>query len=818
MRILFFILLAGACLVPAELVTAQQTAAAADTLRLPDGFKAELMYTVPKNQGSWVTMTVDPKGRLIVSDQYGSLYRIDMENEFKVEKIDVKIGNAQGLLCAFDSLYAMVSYPNNKKPPGFYRLKDTDGDDKYDEVKMLLELNGGGEHGPHAVILSPDGKSLYICAGNHTRLPKPQTSRVPRLWQEDQVTPRLPDASGHAVGKMAPAGWILKTDPEGESYELISSGYRNQYDIAFDRNGELFTFDADMEYDLGLPWYRPTRVCHVTSGSEFGWRHGSGKWPNYFPDSLPATIDIGPGSPTGIAFGTGAKFPAKYQDALFIADWSFGIIHAVSIEPDGASFKATREPFCSARALPVTDMVIHPDGAMYFLIGGRRFQSAMYRVTYVGDESTAQTSVKPLNDLHKLRRDLEKLHREDVEASRENMDVVWKSLGHKDRFIRFAARTALEHMPADKWQQRALAESEPLAKLESLLALVRGKDSKKYQSEIVQSLGKMDWARLDEDQRLNLLRVYGLVTVRTGELADDTRKQIAKLAAHYPADSMRLNRELSRLLAGINDPSVVDTTLKLMESATTQEELIHYAIALHGVSEGWSSESRTKYFNWFIDAANFQGGNSFGGYLKNIRRAAEEKLSDADKEALAEVLQRKPETNDPYAELKARPVVKQWKLDDLLPIKDAELTGRDLENGKKMFSVTQCYKCHRVGLNGGIVGPDLTNAGRRLNAHDLLETIVDPSKEVSDQYQATMFQLESGDTIVGRVANLRGDRYMVQEDMIRPGKLTKVMHADIEAMRPAKVSTMPSGLLDSLTRDEILDLLAYMRSTSDKER
>ena len=54
--------------------------------------------------------------------------------------------------------------------------------------------------------------------------------------------------------------------------------------------------------------------------------------------------------------------------------------------------------------------------------------------------------------------------------------------------------------------------------------------------------------------------------------------------------------------------------------------------------------------------------------------------------------------------------------------------------------------------------------------------------------------------------------------MIRPGKLTKVMHADIEAMRPAKVSTMPSGLLDSLTRDEILDLLAYMRSTSDKER
>ena len=297
----------------------QQLATSGEKLRMPDGFSAELLYTVPKEQGSWVTMTTDPKGRLIVSDQYGSLYRVDVANDFKVEPLNIKLGSAQGLLCAFDSLYVVSSYGNNKKPPGLYRLKDTNGDDQYDEIKMLHEMNGGGEHGPHAVILSPDKKSIYVCAGNHTRLPKPDLSRVPRLWAEDQVIPRLPDAGGHAVGKMAPGGWICKSDPDGKNFELISCGYRNQYDIAFDRNGELFTWDADMEWDVGLPWYRPTRVCHATSGSEFGWRHGSGKWPSYFPDSLPSVVDVGPGSPTGITFGYGAKFPAKYQDALFIS-------------------------------------------------------------------------------------------------------------------------------------------------------------------------------------------------------------------------------------------------------------------------------------------------------------------------------------------------------------------------------------------------------------------------------------------------------------------------------------------------------------------
>ena len=63
----------------------------------------------------------------------------------------------------------------------------------------------------------------------------------------------------------------------GKEFEIFASGFRNIYGGSLNKDGELFTYDADMEWDLGTPWYRPTRINHVVSGSEFGWRAGTGK-------------------------------------------------------------------------------------------------------------------------------------------------------------------------------------------------------------------------------------------------------------------------------------------------------------------------------------------------------------------------------------------------------------------------------------------------------------------------------------------------------------------------------------------------------------
>src|SRR5262249_25260075 len=103
-------------------------------LKVAKDFRVELLYSVPRDkEGSWVNLCVDPKGRLIVSDQYGGLYRVTVPppgraEPPRVEKVPVDLGEAQGLLWAFDSLYVMVN--SKKYPSGLYRVRDTDGDDR----------------------------------------------------------------------------------------------------------------------------------------------------------------------------------------------------------------------------------------------------------------------------------------------------------------------------------------------------------------------------------------------------------------------------------------------------------------------------------------------------------------------------------------------------------------------------------------------------------------------------------------------------------------------------------------------------------------
>ena len=395
----------------AEAVVAIPVNPKVEKLKLPTGFQAEHLYSPSENkQGSWVSMTFDDKGRLIASDQYGALYRLELPPiggaalaKPKIEKLVIGdgalvdsakthggMGYAQGLLWAFNSLYVMVNHNSNEefsRGSGLYRLQDTDGDDQFDKVTLLKALEGEGEHGPHSVILAPDKKSLYVVAGNHTNIPKMDAYRLPPVWKEDNLFPQIKDPRGHANDRQAPGGWIAQVDSLGQRWELISAGFRNPFDIAFNEAGDLFTYDSDMEWDFGMPWYRPTRIAHVTSGSEFGWRTGNGKWSTVYPDNLPPVLNIGQGSPTNVVYAGNAKFPAKYRNSLLAFDWSFGIIYAIHLQPEGSSYKATAEEFISGSPLALTDGVIGPDGALYFLTGGRRLESDLYRVRYTGDEA-----------------------------------------------------------------------------------------------------------------------------------------------------------------------------------------------------------------------------------------------------------------------------------------------------------------------------------------------------------------------------------------------------------------------------------------------
>ena len=164
-----------------------------------------------------------------------------------------------------------------------------------------------------------------------------------------------------------------------------------------------------------------------------------------------------------------------------------------------------------------------------------------------------------------------------------------------------------------------------------------------------------------------------------------------------------------------------------------------------------------------------------------------------------------------------RPVVKDWTLDELAPAVGAGLTERDYDRGRALFAAAKCFACHRCNDEGGGVGPDLTGVAGRFSTKDLLESIIVPSKTISDQYESVTIATSDGRVVTGRIVNLHGDNLMINPDMLDPNNMVNVPRSKIEDMKRSPVSMMPVGLLNTLHKDEILDLVAYLLSRGDRQ-
>ena len=854
---------------------------------VPSGFVVERLFVVPRDElGSWVSLAVDPAGRLFASDQEGKgLVRIspaplDGSGETIVELVPAPITGAQGLLWAFDALYVVC---NGGTGSGLYRVTDSDGDEMPDTVEKLRDFAGGGEHGPHNLLLSPDGQRLFVICGNHTKLPfdvtnvtEPQVmggiretqrrlslaadgaSRLPACWDEDVIISRMWDGNGHAAGVLAPGGFIASTDRDGRDWELWSAGYRNPYDFAFNADGELFAYDADMEWDFGTPWYRPTRVNHATSGSELGWRSGTAKWPASFADSLPALCDIGPGSPVGVCFGYGARFPEKYQRAMYVCDWTFGTIYAIHLEPRGASYAGTKEEFVSRTPLPVTDAVIGRDGAMYFAVGGRGGQSELYRVRYSGSEPTSPVDARdPRHAAERtLRHTLEAFHRpaEDPAAA---VAAALPALASPDRFIRFAARVALEHQPSELWEAEALAAAEPRARIEGAIAVARQAE-RSSRPAVLAALGGVDPGPLDLADRLALVRAYQLTLIRLGQPEPDEAAGIAaRFMPLFPSGDFDLDRELSSLLVAVRAPGIASKLATLLVEpsrsagdtnlAPDEADLrrviernagygsavraalerrsdllqIHYAYVLRTLrdlpgSPIWTPADRKAYYAWFAGAREWAGGNSFQKFLVNIESESLAGLGDNEKLALETLGIRKPYVPPPLP--KPKGPGRKWSVAEVLAATESGLAAgtRNFERGRRAFAAARCVVCHRFSGDGGATGPDLTQAGGRFQLRDLVEAIVEPSRVVSDQYRASIVHTADGKVVNGRIVAEDEASLTVVTDPEDATKFVRLARADVEEITPSAASLMPAGLLDQLNEEEVLDLLAYTLSRGNK--
>ena len=866
------------------------TATDAAAITVPAGFKVELLRSAMPEEDSWVSMAFDPQGRLTIAREKKGLLRMTISPGAGVEKVEViedTLLECRGLLYANGALYVNA---NNSK--FFCRLRetadaksaekkttdDTDGTDKSAArrpsvksnppaaradreskdgspvlpsssvpsvpsvvsssaqfvVEELLRTEGGVGHGRNHVKLGPDGM-LYLAHGNNVVVPANAAPDSPlRNFRDDRLIPCPWDPQMFDGDVKLPAGHILRGDPDGKSWTLLAGGLRNPLDVAWNEDGEMFTFDADMEWDTGTPWYRPCRVNHIVSGADYGWRRGTSKWPEYFPDSGPVTLNIGLASPTGIEFGTRSHFPPELQRSLFICDWSYGRIIAVHLTPRGASYTATAENFIVGKPLNVTDLAFGPDGAMYFITGGRRTQSGLYRVSYIGPR--VNEFVKPMDPAaakaRALRHQLEAFH---GHPAPDAVEKIWLHLGSEDPAIRHAARIALEWQDVKQWQTRAFAEKDVTASLTALLALARsverrpspaatnengaaallpGVSSDATQHAILEKLNALPFSALSEEQQILAARDYQLALVRLG--APDATLASActqRLDALYPAKSWRVNHLLCELLAHLKAPAFRDKTVALLTTSTRSEDLLQYLFYLRLVPDGWTPEQRRACFTALNHAETLEGARDYQRSLKMIRAEMMEKLTPAEHEAIAPLLAvtadaALPQSSGPQV------AVRDWKAEDLIPLLDRVGSKRSFDAGKQAFAGAQCALCHRVGQAGALVGPDLTAVSSRFNRRDLLDSILNPSRVIDEKFRNTIFTIKGGANVIGTIEREDEKTVTIRTSPLLP-QTTILQKADVQSRELSPVSPMPPSLLNVLKQEQILDLLAYLESGGD---
>ncbi|MCH8045863.1 MAG: c-type cytochrome, partial [Planctomycetes bacterium] len=773
------------------------------------GYEVDLIRSAAQGEDSWVSLAIDPRGRCIIAQEKRGLLRLTLPKKkggpVRVERINDSLAECRGLLFANDSLYAMA---NNDK--ALFRLRDSNGDDRYDEVKRLGQFAGGVGHGRNQLTLGPDGM-IYGIFGDSVDEPTDARRKPPALARPNRH-------------EKTPSGFVARTDANGLRWEVVVRGLRNPFGIDFNPQGDMFTYDADAEYDSGSSWYRPTRIDHLLPGSDFLWRRVTGQWPPYFPDrpDMPTpTLDIGKGSPTAVEFGTKSSFPPRYQRALYALDWTYGRILAVHLSPRGASYAAGVENFLRGQPLNVTDVEFGADGAMYFTTGGRGTQAALYRVRYTGQKvpPAKRTIQQQARDAHadksrRMRRQLESFIGRQHSGA---LDVAWPRLASSDPWLRHAARLVVESQPTEVWRKRALDERNTDAQLAGLMALARvGATSD--MPKIVERLLKLPLKQFAERQKLESLFLFDRYLAESAESSDARRTAVIEiLASLYPDSSPKVNERLSLMLSALADTDFVRNTVQLLHQAPDQRQQFHYLYVLRGVKRGWTDDLRRSYFLALRQMDDYIGGEGMPTFRRLIRSEALASLPADQRKPFEKLLAAKAEPWLAEVPKEKRPLVRKWTIEELADASKQLGTGHNFQRGRRMFATARCVVCHQMRGRGGVSGPDLSAVARRFSPHDVLVSVVDPSRVVAPKYQARAFVLKDGRVLVGRIAqnDYRSPQLRLTPDLLAPEKVVTFAKLDVEESQPSKISPMPTGLLDTLDRDEILDLLAYILAAGD---
>ena len=160
---------------------------------------------------------------------------------------------------------------------------------------------------------------------------------------------------------------------------------------------------------------------------------------------------------------------------------------------------------------------------------------------------------------------------------------------------------------------------------------------------------------------------------------------------------------------------------------------------------------------------------------------------------------------------------KKWTFEELgSAISDLQ-GGRSFEKGRKLYKQIKCTACHRMDGEGNEFAPDLSLLNESWTAAKILRHVLEPSLEINKEFKAYHFELKGGRTINGLIVTKGPNFVKVVDQPLKSSRSIRIKLDSILDRQASHVSFMPAGMLNRLTQDEILDLIAYVTSRGNNQ-
>lgn len=770
----------------------------------PEGFVVERALA---DSHSFLAVCALEDGLCLSTEDAGLLIVRDGDGDGVFEAAEPLAGprEVQGLSQVGEDLWAVGRLGGQL---GLYR-----GDLSGENWDLRLAFEGDDEHGPHAVVPAEDG-TLLVAVGDAAWAKK----ELLGLWPEPPTPgpPPLPDPGGFGRNSRWPYGHVGRFDPKDDSWTLVVAGLRNTYDLV-EADGEWFTVDSDMEWDVGLPWYRGARVLPLVAGADYGSRPGSGT----FPGDGPEVMRLGRSSPTGVVRPP-ASWPERYRSTFLVGDWIQARVTAVHVREGEDGWLSASEPLLkSASAWNVTDLCVLGD-RLYVVSGGRGTRGDVYSMRWVGTEVHAP-DIELEQHFPPDLRDLS-------EHSVDQLCAEWRELSNPVECIRYA--NEMRHRD-EGWSKTTLKLAS-LA-LDEASTYVGGGNLQGY-------VRAMTHAWLDRIPLEQLERPDTLILAALFTRDEDPVRWAAPFQEAFdaldgpPVELVQARRALLQSLAGSNvkslapwlrelhasDPSLSAETLTLLASVAEEADFSRLAAGLsHGRRDVRDAcargllrlETRTSEVTTIraaLDAARQHGPRGGHWAIKVLCHWTGRPATGLDWSADLEDWERwfRLEYPDWIPPDEGPAAGSTWDREQIATFLAASVARPGhAARGAEVFRRATCDRCHTLGTVGSGWAPDLWGVTERFDPRALLAALMNPSEEIADRYGTTVVTTWDGDRFDGRVV---GEREDAIELLLASGVRQRIPLETVASRGASRISAMPEGLLDELTLEEVKDLVAYL--------